>query len=275
MLTTRALPHISLKASGADIASVGEEGTTSRRIVGIVGRTLRICGANGVVVALSVVGEPENKRILAAIVRIGEKAMQWSGEASRNMRSVTEHQEWLLEQVGGGLTRNVFDIFAAIGETDFLVAAEFVPVKSMEQNEKEAQLANENEFAMLAGRFAMCLGRNQLQRFLWLFGYPHKLSLVLQGGARGQAVMDEFKANKDNFDRLGQAHGIRIATEYYKRSQFQKSSVQHLTLVTAELAYTMHHEIKALLDQRTRTIMSTGVVEHLNNAQKNSREMTN
>ena len=274
MITSRALPKIALKTSGQDVASVGEEGTTSRKVVGVVDRTLRSCGANGVVISLGVIANEANRRHVAIVVGPGTKAMQWSGECSTRMRSVKDNQAWLIEQLQGGLCKHVCDIFQILGEQQFLTLAEFLPV--LDSNLSENELVYEDEFAGFAGRFVLALGRNQLRRFLWMFGYPHRLTLLLGSDAEAAATMRDFEQDLTTHRamlRLPDPPSIVI--EYIRRSHFNKVSVQQVVEACSELGFRPSEPVRELLDERTRTIMTSTSVEHLNKWQKNSRQVAN
>lgn len=110
MIQKRVLPKITLQAKGADAGSVGEEGTTSRRVISTVDRTLRSCGANGVVISLAVVSEDLNRRHLSIVATAGSHAMDWAADAARTMKSVQENINWLGKQLQGGLCDNVLKI---------------------------------------------------------------------------------------------------------------------------------------------------------------------
>lgn len=167
MLHKRALPAIALRSSAADTGSMGESAATSRKVIGTVDRSLRSCRANKVVVALAVVSEVVNKRHLAAVIMAGGKAMQWSGEASRRMKSVTENSEWFTEQLQGGLVQvRRRDPRHDGGEV--LLGGGVVLPPVVDASNDWSEVFFEDQVAEIAGRFVLNLAMQHLRRFLWM-----------------------------------------------------------------------------------------------------------
>ena len=88
-ITKRALPKIAVKTTGADVGSVGEGATTSRKVVSAADRSIRSCGVNAVVVSLSVISNDMNKRALANVAFTSLSVVSWSGEARRETSSAS------------------------------------------------------------------------------------------------------------------------------------------------------------------------------------------
>ena len=110
LLKKKALPHIQLVTSGADVASrVAEEGP-SKGVVTVDDRTLTSCGVNAIVMALAVTADEKHGRLLAGIVIISDAILEWHGHQSRSCRSVEGNKAWLLEQPGGAAMQQISDI---------------------------------------------------------------------------------------------------------------------------------------------------------------------
>ena len=59
-----------------------------------------------------------------------------------------------------------------------------------------------------------------------------------------------------------------MVEQYLRRSCFNKLSVEQLVQACEELGFEGHLELVALIRKRTSTIMTSSIVEHLNNWQK-------
>ena len=276
MVTTKSLPNIAFRAHGADEASVGEEGTTSKNVVSTVDRSIRSAGANGVVISLALLSDEVNKRHFAAVVHVGELAMHWSGQASRTMKSIGENQGWFLSQLGGEFVAHIFAIFRALQGQQYLTDAAFLPPVAATGIDLLPEIAFEDEVAGIAGDFALALGRHQLKRFIWFFGYPHALQ-VLSGGSEDsqQAALRQFRDDAARFDRLREARNrSETMALHVERSLFQKLGVQQFLEACKEFDFGIHADLQQLAVDRFSTIMSSSIVEHLNNWQKNSRNVS-
>lgn len=273
MLEKRMVSQIALKTTGGDEASVGEAGATSRKVVSTVDRTLRSCGANGVVVALATISEEVNKRHLAAIVYAGVKPMHWAGEAARRMKSVAENREWLAEQIKGGVCDCVKGVLSVLHDREYLVAADFLPPVRLCDNDAAEEIAYEDEVATVAARVVLPLAQQHLRRFLWMFGWPRCLVLALGSEAECTEVLSSFRDHLRLFRQLEQqgAQASAVAKKLLGRSHFQKLSVQQVVCACEELGFQGSEPLLSLLRERFSTIMSSAVVEHLNNWQTNSR----
>ena len=200
MLTAKHLPSIAMKFKGGDEASRGEEHTTSRAVVSTVDRLLHSCGANGVVVSLALVSDDVNKRHLAAVLHAGQIAMDWSGSAAKQMKSITENQAWFVQQIGGGLAGHVGMILSTLESGSYLRDASLVPAVCCKDSTTVGVLAFEDEVANLGGTFVVNLAKHQLKRFLWFFGYPHMLHVLNGGSAEEQRKsMQNFKLDLQIF----------------------------------------------------------------------------
>ena len=95
--------------------------------------------------------------------------MDWHAEASRQLRSVSNSQAWLLQQVRGDCFRHAFDCLPTLLSDAFLRLAGFLPGDPAVRASwipEEVQL--EDDYAVIAGGFAMSLLQHRARRTLWL-----------------------------------------------------------------------------------------------------------
>lgn len=224
MIQKRVLPKITLQAKGADAGSVGEEGTTSRKVISTVDRTLQCCGANGVVISLAVVSEDLNRRNLSIVATAGSHAMDWAADAARTMKSVQENTNWLGKQLQGGLCDNVLKILNTLCELEYLCDAWFFPALDGHGNDSISEISFENEVAQVVGCFVVHLAAAQARCFMWMFGWPHKFVEALVDPSAAQSVFDEFRKDCQHFDLLCReaCRSGFVAKLYMQRHMMQK-----------------------------------------------------
>lgn len=272
MIANKILPKIQLKMSGADVAS--DPTSTSSKKLAVGDRSLRSCGANAVVIAMSLLSERDNHRVLVCLMRLAQPCMEWHGEATRQLRSVVQARGWLLEQLRGGVFRTTDKIMGTLLDQDFLRLAGFLPINQQVMLEWDAQVVTyEDEVAALAGRFALSLYGRRVRRTLWMTSqYPHKMAFMLGTPDEQLTVLAEFKADAIVFDKLKAHVGpSKLLATCLARSCFQQLSVMQLRAACDEFNYTSDPELIEHIMQRYSTVMSSMGVEDMNNYQKNAR----
>ena len=276
MIQTAALPKIKLALAGADVASNQE--STSSKLVSAADRSLRSCGANAMVISLALLSDPSNRRILAIACCLAKPTMSWHGHASRELRDVKRSQAWLLEQVRGGAAMAAFEVFGVLKCADFLTVSGFLPISDGAFADWERhEIASEDEFAELAGGFALSMLKYRLRRTLFqVASWPYRLVLLLGTDLEAEAVLREFRAAFELHEAFkGIADRTALMASYISRSPFQTLSVQQAVLACKESGFTACAALRAFMDERTKTVMQSQGVEDMNNYQKNAHQVRN
>lgn len=274
MIRSSLAEKVSLKMHGADPASNQE--STSKKVLSVGDRTLRSCGANAVVIGLSMLSDASHHRLLCCVTFLAEPVMEWHAAATRRLRSVDASQAWLLEQIRGGVCASVLQVFGQLENTDFLRLARFVPVSSQVFREMPPEeIEFEDELASRAGGLALALAKCRLRRTLWLtMQWPQRLVRLLGTEEEKSAAMREFRQDASVFDQLCHVPSPSLLLQQYKaRSCFQLVSVRQVLIGCRLHNWALHPELVGVVDARTRTIMTSVGVEDANNIQKNSRQV--
>ena len=143
-----------------------------------------------------------------------------------------------------------------------------------EDSETANDVLYEDAMADRVGAFALSLVKCRCRRMLYLVeGYPHRLHLCLSAHAD---LFREFHSRCLDYESLKpEAHPTKLMREFLDRSLFEQLAVEQLALACRDVGYFAHPDLQAEMRQRGLGIISTTVVEDINNAQKNSRKLTN
>ena len=143
------------------------------------------------------------------------------------------------------------------------------------QHMSDLEIQHENELSGMLGSFALALAKARTRGQSYLFGRPHRTILVLGSENDADKEMQLFKTDDKLFQRLKDNRTkTDLLMQYYQRSPFQTLAVQHLACGAKECGWKAEKPFLDHMDQRTRCIMSTKVVEDINNQQKNARQQT-
>ena len=221
-LQNKAMPKIKLASTGAD--ELSNLSSTSSKRIDTGDRTLRTCGVNAMVISLAMLADESHRRVLGTICGLAEKTMDWHGHASRELRSVEKSQDWLLKQVQGDCCHSAFDVVSLLDNDDFLRLSGFLPSNpAVAATYRTDDVPLEDEYAGLAGGFAMSLLRCRLRRTLWMsMCFPQRMVLVLGTDEECKSVVAEFKKAYDVWIELKRVSRPSASVrEYLERSSFQ------------------------------------------------------
>ena len=279
MIETKALPHIKVKWSGADVQSNKDslKGPTAAE------RALRNCGANAVVLSLALLSDPNQKRTLAIIVCGALPLKTWLGIASRSLRSVDGARQWVLQQQAGDAVASISSVWSQLLSHEYLQKTQFAPsshgsILHMSQEE----INHDNDFACMAGTFQSELVKNRSRRLAYMLdGLPHSLAITSQQGAtKSQAAKAKLVEFKRHFEVYKRAKANAAATknpalvQAVARSPFETFSVQQWVARCELSGWKCDQALHSFSVERFSTCVASQVVEDVNNKQKNMRTTT-
>ena len=99
----------------------------------------------------------------------------------------------------GKLYARMHDVFEQLFDQEFLQDAGFLTTRTQNiTGWTDEEIQHEDAFATLAGRFATRYCMNGARRTLYLWGYPHNVTLTLSFGQGIQPqIVDSFLVAKD------------------------------------------------------------------------------
>ena len=158
-----------LKAAGH--MHVAEGGAPTKTHVSSDIKLLRGNCHNAVAISVMYLSDETNRRLLL-IIRAGCGPMRaWQSKQSKANRSVEEVEQWLVEQVTGGIMQHARDFLDCLTDQKLLEEAEFCTqmfsIKRMADD-----LPAEDEFAYVFGQFQCHQCRRRMLRLLFHFSYP-------------------------------------------------------------------------------------------------------
>jgi len=274
----KALPHIELRTSGQDEASVGASAGTSSKLVTVDDRTLRSCGVNAVVLSLAVMASEKHRRLLAGVVCISGQLLKWHGELSRKCRSAKGSQEWLVSQLRGATMETCNEVFEAFEKEQTLEACDFLVSSSRNATDLDEQnIRVEDELAGALGSFGLALTKNRSRRIAYLFGYPHVLALCSSLGTDEEKtkVLRQFHDDGNmHLQMQREDNKNRLEVIYVDRSPFNTPSVQQLWQGAGFEEWQCTKRFSNHMDKRTLCVVTSQGVEDINNHQTNARQTT-
>lgn len=165
-------------------------------------------------------------------------------------------------------------LFQVLTDQQYLMDAAFLPPILRSDNDFENEVFYEDEAAAVAVKVVAGLAQQHLR--LWMFGFPHRFVILLDDAQQSAELFASSREQLRIFRQLEAmgTHCSPIVAKIRGRRHFQKLCVQQLVLACEELGFERSDLLMAILMERFSTIMSSSVVEHLNNWQKNSRICT-
>ena len=264
----KALPHIKIATIGASSDSAGPDHSTSKSVVGVDERTLRSCGVNAVCIAMAVLSHDGHRRLLCGISHIAGSLLQAHKDESHNCRSVKGSQKWFLEQVEGKAMDQVLAILDSFNSVEMLEAMGFAWGTSIPEQLSAQEVKVEDELAAELGKFGTSLVKHRLCRTAYYFGYPHRMALCLNPDVARHNTKQFQTDSIIHQNCKAQVRQSRLQQLYLKRSPFNLLTVKQLDFGLKQSHYVPCEKFVKHIEARTSAVISTKVVEDVNNFQK-------
>lgn len=163
------------------------------------------------------------------------------------MKSVTENQTWLVEQLQGAHCGGAFDIIVVLANPAFLADGHWLAPLTCDDTDLVAELDFENSVAHLAGNFSLGLAKHHLKRFLWMYGYPHMLTTLLaKDPDKSTRVVKQFEKDWKLFDTMSGTDNLTvIAKEVKARLVFNKVVVRQTVNWCTEKGFQVSEDLLA------------------------------
>ncbi|CAK0860479.1 unnamed protein product, partial [Prorocentrum cordatum] len=160
-LKTKALTKIKMITSGHDVTS-NLDGT-SKRTTSVDSRTLRSGGLNALVISGAVISDDHHRRLLATVFGLHAPVKHWWGRARKSLADVATSQQWVSDQLTGGIIEHCVDIVTLLETQSFLEFSGFILKGPALGQMTEEEIGLEDEFADRACTCAFALVKNRLR----------------------------------------------------------------------------------------------------------------
>ncbi|CAK0878635.1 unnamed protein product [Prorocentrum cordatum] len=278
-LTTKALLNKFRVKPGP--AQIVEEhgGTTTEKIITLETRSA-LKGATVNCVALSVVllSDPVSHRICSGFAGLGKHVKDWHTEGNKIGRSAKGTFDWIVRQAGGEFLTRVAGLVATGQDARFLQECDFACSEADAQKLDANDVAMEDEAAMMITDMQWCLVKHRLSRGLHMtLGWPWRM-VGIHSDEPGLAdqILQKFKVDMEAYEALAKYLPMSAAVkEVVDRRLFGKISNQVLQRACLDPAvnFSPHAELKSLLQRWASGLLMTQIVEDINGAQKNNRQV--
>jgi len=250
---------------------------TGGKILGVDDKLIRSSGCNAIAISVAIFSDEHHRRLLCGIVSISGKLLKWHQTESKQCRSVDGSQAWLLSQIQGAAMSDVAEVFKVLESEIFLEQMDFLSHGDANfVHMTELEVEYENELSAHLGKFALALAKARAKGQAYLFGRPHRSILVLGSEAEANTEMELFYCDHKLADQLqAHSHKTELLMEYHKRSPFRTLAVRQLAAGAQQCQWKPLPVFKDHMSSRTKTIISTKVVEDMNNVMKNKKQGTN
>ena len=261
------------------IKAAAETTTTSIDVTQVDTEILRSCSQTVLVSSVAVMAEPNYKRVLAIMALSCSHIKHWQGSASKAMKSVASNAEWLLLQHKSGFIGHLLETWATLSDMKVLRAALFLEFEGAQVDELVVIAELDDDFAKLQGRTVQHLIAARIRRLLycWL-GWPHRHQRCKLGDQMAELTMKAFQQDHEAYECVATSpsfHQCRqgpVIAAMLQRSLFHLVVNKQFLAACAETKYRADPDLVQLDTEHMSGVLSSVVVEDVNNVQKNSRQ---
>ena len=203
MMGTSKLKAIAVKSHVTE--QVGEQTTTSSAVPSLESKALRSCCQNAAVVAVMILGDYENRRLMACMVWAADPLERFHGEQNAGCRSVEENKKFADTMIRGGMTAQSLALWNQLGDRDVLVDVDLMSREGysvLGVGADDPWLNEEDEWAALFGSFIHFLCGNRSMRELYRFGYPHSFVVMRAASKMPSDHMKNLQCDYNIFKSL-------------------------------------------------------------------------
>lgn len=230
MLSQRKIARLIFKEDSAtDMDGVSLRPSTDSSRPSSVDKALRSCCRNALQISILVPEEPYNKmltKIIVASTRAGER---WHSAQNKALRSTKGSQQWLLEQVDGGIMSHVGEVLSQTGNHTDLTFVGLALDPLCRKNFDDHDISREDDIADKFGLACLIFATKRTVRMLWLSrGWPvHSVAYACDGQRAADAAalfredLEAYLALRD----LPADQQSKAVREVLRRSAFLEASV--------------------------------------------------
>lgn len=232
----------------------------------------RSCSANSLVIALLFLSDEKNKRLLALWVAATRPVERWYGSMEVAIRDTTSASVWLQSQVGGSYMQHVWEVMLTMSDERLLDNLGLLDAPGRSSGEVEAFIVGHDEIANTLGLMCMTLVAARLRRGLYMMvGYPVCFARMLADDPFvSKGAIGKFQVDWTNFQKLCKCdHLLSTSQQVLDRSPFHLLAVRQLVMAFSTSEWTLTSAIRSMLERRFQGVLSTQVVEDVNNSEKN------
>ncbi|CAK0910335.1 unnamed protein product, partial [Prorocentrum cordatum] len=214
----------------------------------------------------------------AASLVLGKHVKDWHTEGNKIGRSAKGTFDWIVRQAGGEFLTHVAGLVATGQDARFLQECDFACSEADAQKLDANDVAMEDGAAMMITDMQWCLVKHRLSRGLHMtLGWPWRM-VGTHSDEPGLAdqILQKFKVDLEACEALTKYLPMSAAVkEVVDRHLFGKISNQVLQRACLDPAvnFSPHAELKSLLQRWASGLLMTQIVEDINGAQKNNRQV--
>ena len=267
----------SLAVKDQDASQIEEQTTTSTAVPSLESKALRSCCQNAAVVAVMILGDYSNRRLMACMVWSAESLDRFHGKQNAGCRSVQENMKHTLDMVQGGFTDSLVAVWKQLLNRDALLDTNLLPRDGYCMKytfDGDLVIQEEDEWAALFGSFCHSHVANRSIRELYRFGYPHTFVLMVKGAKLPLDYIKQLREDYGIFQALqAQPHKTSAEEQVLSRSQFQCTAVLQVVAALEEFRWVIDDEVNALLTERFSCFVGSQLSEDLFGCAKNCKQV--
>ena len=258
-----------------DVASNDMITSTSSKITSVEAKLIRSSCQNNVVTQVALLSVPEYRRQVAHMVYFLELVHEWQGNFIKETKDTAASSAWLIAELGHSFTKHEMNLIKTLSDQSVLRKCGYFEYERYDQEDLEFMaVPRDDEFATLVGDLVFGMVAKRQRRLFWATnGYPVRQvrALVSLADAELEAgrMFRYLEAERywRNFE-----HKPPALRDMLGRSCFALTSTQQLVHAYEEFGWQLVQDITSLLQKRSSQVLSSVIVEHINNAQKNNRQ---
>ena len=234
-------------------------------------KAIKQCSQNAVAIAVLVLGDHRNKRVLAAIVHGAEEVSRWHGEQNVECRDVQRGSQWLLKQISGGFMKHCYAVLtswqtpASTSECGFLISRE--QAKALHDEE----VLVEDDAAEICGQLSAFNTVARLKRWAMVLGsWDFAVFQMLDPALRQECLQRFERQHQQHQQLLAIERPTKALLALLKRACWHMVSVQQVVMGFKENNWSWSSDMNDVLLRRSLSCFGTQVIEDINNVQKNS-----
>lgn len=266
---------VATKAQEADMAASANTSTDGKRLQ-LEDRTLRACCSNAVAISCMTLQEHQHRRVLELVVVAGRPLNEWHTTQNRKLRSISDSEEWLLQELTGGFMQHLVAFIRLLEDPGSLCDAGFellqggdLASKRLAGPQLELETLVENEYSHLFGMLCLGMLRQHLTRSLWLFSWPYEMFGALSSDLKEAEIIARFAKDEAAFKAFAGREVLSAAARAcLRRHLLHMRANKQLCAAFDETGHVMTDDLRQVLRSHLRVNLQSQIVEDVQAEQK-------
>ncbi|CAK0820493.1 unnamed protein product [Prorocentrum cordatum] len=220
--------------------------TTSSAATQADTKLLRASTANNLAMSACFMETERSKRIIAIMALLPEPLATWQGQSAKVCRDVTANRKWVLDEMSHGFAKHQLAILNCLVKTGMAKNLGFMRLAELRalENEDEGPIEIEDEFAQLAGDICAGLVARRRRRLTFMTNmWPNRAVMAMAGGPESARIAQQLELDYKVFGEVADA---------------------------PDKGDKLKEQVVDLVEERWSGILSSVMIEEINNIQKNN-----